>query len=66
MTTGQQTTNATLLRRMAKFLVPVKGIAAMACAMVVAWMITDVSVTRMTGNVANAIQAAAEEREPGK
>jgi ABC-type multidrug transport system fused ATPase/permease subunit len=49
-------TNGQLLLRMLAFVAPVKGIAAFACLLVFVWMIVEVLFTRMTGNVATAIQ----------
>jgi ATP-binding cassette subfamily B protein len=50
-------TNAQLLRRMIKFVWPVKGIASLAVLMVIVWMTLDVFSTRMMGTVVNAIQS---------
>src|SRR5271170_4491699 len=50
-------TNAQLLRRMVKFVWPVKGIASLAVLMVIVWMALDVFSTRMMGTVVNAIQS---------
>src|SRR5579864_976962 len=56
-------TNGQLLRRMIKFIVPVKGIASAAVIMVVIWMTLDVLSTRMMGTVINAIQALENNRD---
>ena len=50
-------TNVQLLRRMIRFILPVKGIASAAVLMVLLWMTLDVLSTRMMGTVINAIQA---------
>ncbi len=53
-------TNGQLLRRMVRFVLPVKGIATLAGVLVIVWMVVEVLFTRMTGNVANAIQSLEE------
>ena len=54
---GARATNGELLRRMLKFIWPVRGIASAAVILVVTWMTLDVLSTRMMGTVVNAIQA---------
>ncbi len=53
----RRATNGELLRRMVKFIWPVRGIASAAVIMVIVWMTLDVLSTRMMGTVVNAIQA---------
>src|ERR1035437_5079085 len=52
----QTVTNAQLLKRMALFLAPVRGIAALACFFIILWASIEGCANRMTGNITNAIQ----------
>jgi ATP-binding cassette subfamily B protein len=61
---GPVPTNGQLLRRMIKFILPVKGIASAAVIMVILWMALDVLSTRMMGTVVNAIQALERHNAP--
>jgi ATP-binding cassette subfamily B protein len=54
----QSVTNTQLLKRMSRFLWPVRGIASLACVMIFIWAGIDVVFTRMTGNVLTAIKEA--------
>src|SRR6476620_4171542 len=52
----QSVTNTQLLKRMVRFLLPVRGIAALACMMIFIWAGIDVVFTRLFGNVVTAVK----------
>ncbi|MCL2639802.1 MAG: ABC transporter ATP-binding protein/permease [Phycisphaerales bacterium] len=54
--TAPRLTNGQLLRRMVRFLSPVKGIAALACFFILLWASIDVLFTRLTGNLVTFIR----------
>jgi ABC-type multidrug transport system fused ATPase/permease subunit len=49
-------TNGQLVRRMFRFLAPVKGTATLACLLIVAWVAVDISFARMTRTVLNRLK----------
>ncbi len=49
-------TNYQLLKRMARFLMPVRGMATLACLLIVVWVCVEVSAVRMTGSITNEVK----------
>src|ERR1041384_4521887 len=58
---GKVPTNLQLLMRMARFLVPVRQTALIACILVAIWVLLDVNAIRLTGEVTNGVKNALDE-----
>ena len=51
-----QVSNWQLMRRMLRFIIPIRGVAVVSCLLIIAWVIVEISATKLTGYIVNSVK----------